>query len=377
MWCYLMLFVSLSILLLKSFAQEDYLNVVIMFAKYQKISISKIAYVDVPKVVDVKPYIQKHSPCNLRKTVRRRYGSKCNCKQHLNDSIFGLVNWARTSLQMATAIVTLKNDNNENAVTYYLDIDGNKPKEPEQNLLIADPMKQDFGKLPLPSLPNKFGKNCSEDDFPKFEVENPNDEEDDIIVIINSYPPPIRFNPFKKYSKHYENLKRVQKTIGIPSINNQVIHINSKNSIVTTSVPKSNNPIWNLFESISGIKHSFMSNFVDQENFDDEQNFDMSALGKVQKKSLFLVTDRVLENIKSVREKRGFMLVVYGGELSMLDKPYSELVQSIKHVLETCTNTLMVITSSCPNKFARNNTKIPVFATGIVFLMFAILLKKI
>lgn len=352
-----MRFLLLLLLLLHfaASAREKSLNVVLFFANYNDTQVDEIACVKIPKVAVIRPFSKNRlrQISNNRRIMHGTYAKRRHCQHNLVESIYSLLNWARNTMHMATAIIALQTNENRDGVTYHVDIHNKQQEEP--NVINIEPKKKP---------PSTQTENSTKTDLV---IDNPEYAEDDALVMMNPYSRQIKFNTLKnEYPQHYINLKRFERSIGVPPINHQVIHIKSKTSGVTsTSAPK---PKWNVAKSIENLKNSFLTNFISpivdlNQNFvDDDEFFDTSALGEVQKRSLFAITDEVLNNIKSVENKRGFLVAVFGGDLSMLEKPYSELVQAIKHVLETCENTLIVVTSNCPPNVGY--AKIPIYATG-------------
>lgn len=65
--------------------------------------------------------------------------------------------------------------------------------------------------------------------------------------------------------------------------------------------------------------------------------------------SLFNVVKRSLFDLQMNCEQSGFILIVFGGNLSDICNVYSPLIQTIKHVIENTdeSNTLIVLTGSC------------------------------
>lgn len=81
--------------------------------------------------------------------------------------------------------------------------------------------------------------------------------------------------------------------------------------------------------------------------------------------------DLVKDTLYSVQDSSddGFLIIVLGGLLNEISDPYSNLMQSVKHVVENTNdkNTLVVVTGLCPdidNLYNGRYEMIPVYVKG-------------
>lgn len=101
---------------------------------------------------------------------------------------------------------------------------------------------------------------------------------------------------------------------------------------------------------------------------DEEDGLNLDLLGCVQQPSMYELVRRTLRELE--QEDKGYLVTFFGGNMCDLKDPRSDLVQSIKHVLENSDeqNTLAVLTGSCP-KDGRIGTdegiQMPLYAKGL------------
>lgn len=114
---------------------------------------------------------------------------------------------------------------------------------------------------------------------------------------------------------------------------------------------------------------------------DEESGTNFNSLGQVRAPSLFHLVKGTLHRLQREtisNNRSGYLLIVFGGSLSHISDPYSDLVQTVKHIRETTNprSTLLVVTGHCPTNSTeaeglqgikeRNNMQLPVYAAGAI-----------
>lgn len=118
---------------------------------------------------------------------------------------------------------------------------------------------------------------------------------------------------------------------------------------------------------------------------DEEDGLNVNLIGRVQEPSMFELVKRTLRQLEIHKtNNNGFLLTFFGGNICDIRNPRSDLMQSIKHVLENCDkeNTLAVLTGSCPKDGRIGNDEIasmPLYVRGrsrflSIFLLIKLLL---
>lgn len=103
---------------------------------------------------------------------------------------------------------------------------------------------------------------------------------------------------------------------------------------------------------------------------DEEDGLNLELLGRVQEPSMFELVRRTLREVQNHKSDNGFLMTFFGGNICDIKNPRSDLMQSIKHVLENSDekNTLTVLTGSCPKEGRIGNDEggeIPLYVRGV------------
>lgn len=102
---------------------------------------------------------------------------------------------------------------------------------------------------------------------------------------------------------------------------------------------------------------------------DEEDGLNLDLLGRVQEPSMFELVRRTLRQLQIHRSNNGFLVTFFGGNICDLKNKRSDLMRSIKHVLENSDeqNTLAVLTGSCPKDGrigSDEETEMPLYVKG-------------
>lgn len=108
---------------------------------------------------------------------------------------------------------------------------------------------------------------------------------------------------------------------------------------------------------------------------DEENGLNLNLLGRVQEPSMYELVKRTLRQLQLQNSDKGFLITFFGGNVCDLRNPRSDLMQSVKHVLENSdqANTLAVLTGSCPKDGrigSDEKIEIPLYVRGISFFRF-------
>lgn len=128
---------------------------------------------------------------------------------------------------------------------------------------------------------------------------------------------------------------------------------------------KDNGSFWGIMNIVTDTKFSFFGKLFgniyhlsilvnkntlsgDSNNQTKDEELDLDNLGQIKDSSFFEVVKSTLTRLQN--KESPFLMIVIGGETSDLSKKNSQLVQSIKHVMENevSNNTLFVVTGMCP-----------------------------
>lgn len=95
----------------------------------------------------------------------------------------------------------------------------------------------------------------------------------------------------------------------------------------------------------------------------------INLIGQVKEPSMFELVRRTLRQVEQ-KDSNGYLMTIMGGDLCQIREPRSDLVQSIKHVLEnSCPDdTLVAVTGSCPTdgKAETDVDEMPLYVKGMV-----------
>lgn len=102
---------------------------------------------------------------------------------------------------------------------------------------------------------------------------------------------------------------------------------------------------------------------------DEEDGLNLNLLGRAQKPSMFELVRRTLRQLDMHKSNNGFLATFFGGKMCDIKNPRSDLMRSIKHVLENADeeNTLTVLTGSCPREGRINSDEkfeMPLYVKG-------------
>lgn len=102
---------------------------------------------------------------------------------------------------------------------------------------------------------------------------------------------------------------------------------------------------------------------------DEEDGLNLNLLGRVQEPSMFELVKRTLRQLQLQNSDKGYLITFFGGNLCDMRNPRSDLMQSMKHLLENSdkANTLAVLTGSCPRNGRIENdeeNEIPLYVRG-------------
>ncbi|KAK5640722.1 hypothetical protein RI129_009269 [Pyrocoelia pectoralis] len=300
------------------------ISAVIFFASTDSIhtcqNVDHIAYLNISKVANIQVVI-----------VGGPYPRTCNCKSTLTYSISSLVEWARDSLKMAVATISLAMNRGKGDFTFY-----------SSRIQIMNKMDESsVGNDRLPNL---------------VVLDKEKEGNDGDTVVINAYPPEQQINHIPK---NLMNVRRAQRTVGLNPEHYQTFTLQTESDIGEDK--KTASLGWSLSKLMSIVKNSLFQNAV-TELVDFLESNEESGQNDLQEYVLLPSVSKTLRELRAQNNGR-FLLVVNGGNLSMVSNPYSDLVQAIKHVRETtdCSRTLIVVTGDCSNS---NDGNLPVFAIG-------------
>ncbi|RZC04988.1 hypothetical protein BDFB_010571 [Asbolus verrucosus] len=248
-----------------------------------------------------------------------------DCKQLLKASIFSLISYCRNVLGMTTAIAALENDTFSNGL--------------------------------------RFKRSSLED-----------------LEILYNHPRTKRNREFyDTLPEHHRNQLRNRYRFITKPEHTEVFKIRSKRQnhieepINEPEVP----PKWDLLGVLSAsIKLTFFGKLLEKEK---EENPQLAVAQAEQGQiiggpnhdfgnSLFNLVKESLANVEGCPS--GFLMIVFGGCLKEIYDPYTDLMQSIKHVIENTDEkkTLIVVTGSCPivdrALTDENELSIPVYVKG-------------
>ncbi|KAB0798262.1 hypothetical protein PPYR_09255 [Photinus pyralis] len=308
---------------------EENISVVLFFAHAYTTcqSIDRIPYLNISKVANIQPYLTQPRVSSRHMKLRGPYVRPCNCEDTLARKISSLLAWARDTLRMTVATISLNVDNREGGFTFY-----------NSKVRITNKM-------------------VNEDHLPELMVDNKQEDDTDDTVVINAYPyePKLNFHQHNPLPKNIINLRRAQRTAGLYPEQYQTFS-------VETQERNSSTPVWEIPDWISMIMSSFKSLLNTSEDTSD-----LNGQGSVQEYTLLRLVSKTLREVweQMKRDNNGrFLLVVNGGNLSSITDPYSDLMQTLKHVRETthCERTLVVVTGDCTSSL--DGDSLPLFAIG-------------
>ncbi|KAF5280246.1 hypothetical protein FQA39_LY18069 [Lamprigera yunnana] len=320
------------------------MNVAIFFSNLDAIDVSITAGVNITKVATIKPCMSdKNVQQYLTRLMREDHSKECNCVQILTKGIVSLLNCARNSLKMATAVIriTLKsfeNEKSEKTSGYHVfspNVESLRRKNNSVNTQLHKKTKY----------------------IPPFKILT-EDEDDNGIIIMNSYSHRPTFKLKNSKNSQFLNIKRNNRDNDMMSKTNQNVYIDLKSG---TQVEKQDS-IWDLLGLIAATKGSFFITFVNPMLDTNEKSTVDDGLG-TKPLSLSKAVATLVTHMKKAQYKQGLVLIVYGGDISMLKNENSELVQSIRCFSDNLENPLVVITGDCPTDLKKRQ-KIPLFVKG-------------
>lgn len=111
--------------------------------------------------------------------------------------------------------------------------------------------------------------------------------------------------------------------------------------------------------------------------YDEEDGLNLKLLGQVQQPSMFELVRRTLRQLQLQKVDSGYLVTFFGGNLCDMRNPRSDLMQSVKHVLENSkqADTLAILTGSCPKNGrigSDEEIEIPLFVRGLRIVFFVV-----
>ncbi|CAH0554444.1 unnamed protein product [Brassicogethes aeneus] len=253
------------------------------------------------------------------------------CQELLKLSMLSLINFCRVGLGMTTAIASVTNDSLYNEIKAKSDEMPEMQREqdndmlgvPKQNQNLPPPVHRlseyhNGGFRTVPAYwPNRFSRS---------DIYNG-------IIVDNEQRDVFNVRPKRQNAEECQENK-TDEIQGIPK-------------------PKDNDskPFWGIMDIITDTKLSFFGRiFGNDVSSTTEDPATLNTLGQVRDTSFFQVVKSTLTKLQN--KENPYLMIILGGELVDLSNKESQLVQSIKHVIENemCNNTMIVVTGMCPNQ---------------------------
>ncbi|GLV32350.1 Muscle-specific protein 300 kDa [Carabus blaptoides fortunei] len=315
-----------------------------------------------------------------------------DCHAMFNDHLMSLIDWATNVKHMVTATVSTTDSSSSTMIEKSFTDSANKFRGYEI-------YKYEMGS-PNGRPPNRGqrGRDRNEpNDFNKdYEQLNPSNDLEpiDYLIPIIQLDDLAEFNeePNRKSNEIHNHdfdllmtpESPVDNMLGAESnvpqakvLFNELTNVEKAPQLGDKSADDESSTFDGLLTKLREIFANSFFNFRAKRSLPTEENsVDPRIVGTVRVRPMFDLVRGTLQNLQTQTENHkdqtpGYLMVVLGGNLSEVADPFSDLVQSVKYVLEnTDQDRLILVTCLCPDEFSCNMKRedrtilVPYYATG-------------